>query len=559
MGGAQSLLNENDWEVADGGLESCEQTVDNAEPTDSYRIYRLLKKAVLANQREFDVTDSESNLLYHVRPSPGTIAGFDVLGIGSATAEDYILRVTVDLARRYWIVYRFDTPVFEGQKPDPAATEKFAIEQQTDRKVLAARISASLAIHSFSEDGMDPVLSEQLPIGFKHRLYKVCCVTVSWSRYKAVAAYYGPPTVEQLLQAQTCKETLDEMASEDESELFLKASKIAERLRERRSLADDLVDELETSTPSSCNVGEKSVLATETERSLADDLDESETSNEDDNDAPVVAADVDDDEVIPVDVDDNVHQIQASASMPEVSRDASASPKDKVRHWLKQKSRSIHMTSKSLLRKSNSYDDADESSHNSVYSYFVGSSSKAEEDPLQGVIHLDKPLLLCQEIYTRIVGNHQTSRVSKQKVLTLLKQDMEQHVQKDGGKDDDTDLDRGRGSAGTFTGINEEGPISTAVAALDDLEVASSSGNVVDESKNKVLDAKEEKKGDLTKEVPADRKEQPLVGYWAWENTLRSHQMKMHLAKGADLALHVVLAVIVNQVRYERNAIVMTV
>jgi hypothetical protein len=47
----------------------------------------------------------------------------------------------------------------------------------------------------------------------------------------------------------------------------------------------------------------------------------------------------------------------------------------------------------------------------------------------------------------------------------------------------------------------------------------------------------------------------PLVGYWAWQPSLRSHHLKMHLAKDSDLALHVVLAVIMNQVRSERNAL----
>merc|ERR1712216_559454 len=63
-----------------------------------------------------------------------------------------------------------------------------------------------------------------------------------------------------------------------------------------------------------------------------------------------------------------------------------------------------------------------------------------------------------------------------------------------------------------------------------------------------------------TTEAPMNNKAQePLIGYWAWENTLRTHKMKMHVAKNADLALHVVIAIIANQVRYERNAIAMTV
>jgi hypothetical protein len=52
-----------------------------------------------------------------------------------------------------------------------------------------------------------------------------------------------------------------------------------------------------------------------------------------------------------------------------------------------------------------------------------------------------------------------------------------------------------------------------------------------------------------------EQESQPLVGYWYWEHSLRSHRMKMHVAKGADLALHVVMAIVVNQVRFERNAI----
>jgi hypothetical protein len=48
----------------------------------------------------------------------------------------------------------------------------------------------------------------------------------------------------------------------------------------------------------------------------------------------------------------------------------------------------------------------------------------------------------------------------------------------------------------------------------------------------------------------------PLVGYWMWKHTtfnFQQHKMFMHLAKNSDLALHVILAIIVNQVRSERN------
>lgn len=665
MGGAQSFLKENDWELADGALDSSEQTIDGAEPTKSYQIYHMIKKTMLASQRDFDVTDSQSNLLFHVRPSPGTIAGFDVLGIGCATSDEYILRVTVDLARRNWIVYRFDRPVFEGQKPDRAATEKFAIEQQTDRKELAARISASLTVHSFSEDGLDPIVSSARPptIVPKHLLYKVCCVTVSWSRYMAVAAYFGPPTVGQLFQSKKNKEAVDEFYlnddDDDEGDIFSEASKIAERIRCQRSLADDLVDESETSFAADSTTGgddddadegechdgdeeekndangiyndpEAPAIATTTsyldnneteqekERPPASDvLDESENSinvekidatanfndpetalttpcnleqkeTEQEMEQPAPSHDFDDESEnvneadngvaantgsIPKhnatshDDDDNdddtVAELLQSVSMPELTQDASSVPsKAKLSTWLKQKSQSLHKKSKSLheksksmLRKSSSCDDADGSSNGGGYASFlgVGSKSAADEDPLQGVIHLDKPLLMCQEIYTRIIGNHQTCRVSKAKVLTLLKQEMEQHVQDEGGEDNNTDIAHENKDADA-DGPNAAAP---ALSAVADLEVETSPGNGATESKEDTDD--EDQKDSSSKSAPSESIEQPLVGYWAWEHSLRTHKIKMHLAKGSDLALHVVLAVLVNQVRYERNVVAMAV
>ena len=76
MGGATSKLEENDWEKADGKLRGSEFTVDGAEATNKYSIYYLTKRGV--NQREFDVTDEESNLLFTTKQVPGTIACFDV-------------------------------------------------------------------------------------------------------------------------------------------------------------------------------------------------------------------------------------------------------------------------------------------------------------------------------------------------------------------------------------------------------------------------------------------------------------------------------------------------
>ena len=76
MGGATSKLNENDWDKADGKLRGDEFTVDGEVATEKYAIYYLTKRGV--NQREFDVTDEESNLIFTTKQVPGTIACFDV-------------------------------------------------------------------------------------------------------------------------------------------------------------------------------------------------------------------------------------------------------------------------------------------------------------------------------------------------------------------------------------------------------------------------------------------------------------------------------------------------
>ena len=693
MGGAQSFFNETDWDLADGALRTCDETMDGRPPTTTYQTYDLVKRSIVANQRELDITDSEKNLLFHVRPSPGTIAGFDVLGVGSANNDDYILRVTVDLARRYWIIYRFDKPIFDGQKPDPIATEKFAIEQQTsvtnERRELAARISASLAIHSFSDDTPVDEVPPSAPIVPKHFLYKVGCVTVSWSRYMAVAAYYGPPTIEQIMHATeaACKQEMkskkpttsnDTDDGDDDGDILSKARKIAGRLREEREGMDESERSEKAATAalntdakdvSTIDVNGSQIAETNVEEgdvinvsvaaqpslenkesikgtkhkteiiethdagrnrdgntfsarqhSLADDLgDESESDIDQSNDNPHEAIsealshqeEANNNNIYPSGNDSS--DIQASASMPDLSHpEKSASPRiiaNGLQKWWQDSSRTLHEKSIAMLRPKGMSEDftstttpspgmsspsapldiSGSSKHSGNGSFgnesgvasFLGiGKTSTVDDPLQGVVHLDKPLLLCQEIYTRIIGNHQTSKVSKEKVLTLLRQDMEQHLQN--RKDDDeiestnNDLavavntdslsltqseDKGHQDGSAVSELNVTAP-------LTDVEVGASSvapsEKVASDGDNSILEPTPNNapNGEVTAASSLDvtpPKEQPLVGYWVWENTLRTHKMKMHLAKGSDLALHIVLAVLVNQLRYERNAIAMAV
>lgn len=213
-------------------------------------------------------------------------------------------------------------------------------------------------------------------------------------------------------------------------------------------------------------------------------------------------------------------------------------------------------------------------------------------DPSEGIMHLEKPLLLCQEIYTRIIGNHQTSLVSKETVLDLLKQDNAQHATQQRDEADDTyapitnkdDNDDSEGVEVDAAGhtlldaehlytvgededfSNEETTSENHVESIQSPAHSGSArsgenspgspGSGVSEHKEDMLADEDEGEEEIIR-IPEE--EQPLVGYWLWENTLRTHKIKMHVAKGTDLALHVVLAIITNQVRYERNAIAMTI
>ena len=152
MGGSSSRFEETDWNKADGKLTSQDQTIDNASPTSIYGVYYLTKLGV--NQRDYDVTDRESNLLYSTRAVEGTLSWFDVLGQG---IDEYLLRVQVDLSRRYWVVYRYGVPAFAGQ-----------VCSKTSRGRL------------------------EMP------LYRKACITVTWARYHAVVDMYepAPPTGE---------------------------------------------------------------------------------------------------------------------------------------------------------------------------------------------------------------------------------------------------------------------------------------------------------------------------------------------------------------------------
>lgn len=523
MGGASSKLNENDWPKADGKIRSPIHTIDGEEPTSEYKIYYMTKKGV--SQREFDITDDDKNLLYTTKAVPGTIACFDVLGhkIG-----DYLLRVNVDIARRNWVVYRYNEPVFEGQMIDKDATNKLASER------------FALQADTYKED-----LRTTPP------LYKRCLITVSWSRYMAVATLFGPPSTEMVLKWRRKDDNTDHDDSRND-ELFDVATQITDRMKrrvspianpkERDEMEDNFVQKTDDGGETHCGESRQN---TEINDTLVREINEDPIDSGSTPTTTIVPQSMleyaeDTNAVTTTDNELSLDNgpLHESLSMPDLlfrqppddsmelatsysSSDHLSSPSatfyESIRYlgpdggvgqWVKKHSQTLAEKSNALLQKS--------------------TNRKPPPDPLEGVVHLEKPILLCQEIYNRIIGNHQTTLITKERALELLQQDIAHHIKENPDSE----------SKDPFL-IDE---------MMQALETSAPGGG-----------HEESKECDNNDADVISEQEQPLVGYWMWENTLRTHKMKMHVAKNTDLALHVVMAIIVNQVRYERNAIALTI
>ena len=557
MGGATSKLDENDWEKADGKLRGPEFTVDGAEATQKYSIFYLTKRGV--NQREFDITDEDSNLLFTTKQVPGTIACFDVSEFISATGmlpvlsvkgcshsalflqvlgkgiDAYGLRVTVDIARRYWTVYRYDVPTFEGQLPDKDATQKLAAE-----RIEAAENSP--AIETF-----------QTPL-----LYKKACIVVSWSRYMAVSVLYGPASPRMI---QNYKDAIKEIEKEEEE-------KSLQRSRTRAQSSDISADsDHSLKSSSEAKVTSTSPLSQESEAAADDDTDAERTEDGDGQSTELEGLTKNGETPGAQTNDTSTPERLFSEENPYLAEAEKVPLRKTIRSWIKKRGKKIKEK------------------------YWDKDKRRDLVDPSEGIMHLEKPLLLCQEIYNRIIGNHQTSLVSKETVLDLLKQDNAQHATEHPEEADDTyaaimttdDNDDSEGvevnaagvtlldgehlytvdgddevsSAETPNAKETESPSSPgrSGSANDAENIPSSPDSGVSEHKEEVLADTEDEEEFIR--VPEE--DQPVVGYWLWENTLRTHKIKMYVAKGTDLALHVVLAIITNQVRYERNAIALSI
>jgi len=523
MGGSSSRFAETDWNKADGKLCSAEQTLDHAPPTDSYGIYYLTKLGV--SQREYNVTDSEFNLLYKTRAVEGTLAWFDVLGAGE---EDYRLRVQVDLSRRYWVVYNFGMPAFLGQMWDEAATERSPYRG-----------------------------------GWRKPLFRRACITVTWSRYHSIVDMYEPAPPQEHNENMTDKQKTEEVACDKPSAV--------DEIKEE-SFVDSQDPEGQDGKP----IGSaKQGLGWETGRNQGAantkyTLEEVDTTD-DSSTRRVIRS-----------------QCSAEDSNGDESRASYAAG-------------SLHVASRSSSKEEAfAPPTSNEVSCSSLKQSSIGESIKWAQSMVmesvaapyrptnqeEGIITLDKPLLKVQEINS-IVGQHQTMLIQKEEARRLKHEELliEARLAKESrenlaivegknsgdeplndlwyeqyeysyhtseSEDDDTSKAEGdKKAANADTGVDESSKDNENDAAASNLlNVSSDSCLVIPSSENGT-------EANLSQESTSEtRAEQPLVGFWTWENSIRVHRMKMDLAKGSDLALHVVLAVVTNQLRYERHATV---
>ena len=678
MGGGSSRFEDTDWSTATGKLVSSEDTIDGAEPTQEYRTYTLHKRSV--NQREYDVTDEDSNLLYSTRVIEGTLAWFDVLGPGM---DDFKLRVQVDLSRRYWDIYRFGIPTYAGQFADMTAT----------LRLREAR-------------------GELQPC-----LYKKACITVSWSRYHAIVNPYGlPPEDDEddstelsspdwlapaaSPQRSTSGPSLSAVDEEEkqpglmekmedgaiqgtpeelEGKLTKRDASKSEPLEPPEAdstgmaatTTNDTNEDVElTDTKPAAKLahgsnteGKPSDPSGEASRPDTTSIDSSTSVSptkgvEESKEEPISDDDKQSCLEIPNSKGDAIAAFNANSEFPDRSlldddlNDSAISEGiSEIGFHARQNEEDDNVLSgfkvmdeNGNLVEANSPDM--KSSHIKKLKKWVKATSTKNfppANPLEGYLLLDKPTLKCEEINS-FMGQHQTMLIGKEEARELEKEELaqaaEMHIDAhnpnanfkeaesdpllEGTASNEDQLATTRafprfrklakwingsssssgsnsahpvGSAKTESSAEfqssttdarptESLPVGKAVYESSAVPVPREPEAAVEETKDDISDEGSTNQGGLTSSTVRNssnslassngesyppiltasssselrkRELEPLVGFWNWDNTVRVHKMKLHVAEGSDLALHVVLAIVTNQLRLERNVVVSTV
>ena len=568
MGGGVSRFDETDWQSSSGKLLSGNETIDGSQPTSKYGTYVLHKRGV--NQREYDVTDDQMNLLYTTRCIEGTLAWFDVLGPG---LDQYLLRIQVDLSRRYWVIYRFGQPSYAGQFADMTATERL---RQSRGEIQPC-------------------------------LYKKSCITVTWGRYHAIVNNYGPPPPKSDNEEDGGEETIEfDHGFATKPSLEITESPPKDKKIELLDLGwqPPVHDECKLRTkedlPPPDWLSSFATKAVESTSSLF----------QDDNKKPAISRSKSSDSAEPsrdfnrslsgldqffedtkrLGNPEETTQQSMTTKLKSIVGVSSESNPDPLEGYLQLNKPILkceeinsfmgqHQTmligseeAKKLERETIKELGANAYNPNANLQFGFTEEATHKEEPAAGGSSSSNetyfPRMRKFANWVRTKSQHSLNVMSSTAswdaqedsltptiAITPL-EGFEERKKEEEKKMESSDplaadpLSAGLSPLEQNPSAQTEDLLSLGTKKMSHDDLLASPG--VEEYKEEVptspAAAPEEK-------IP----EEPLVGFWSWENTMRVHKMKLHVAEGCDLALHVVLAIVTNQLRLERNVVVSTV
>ena len=590
MGGASSRFEQTQWWNADGELvpatasrrkikeENDYQTtiIPGESATTSLQIFDIIKNNGITSQRDFEIRNGSQNAVYITRPVPGTMAYFDVLrpgrgnelneedelelkedeenedeeekteeekeetterrksGWGDEITEDpttfdqatprtkgnddeeLLLRVHVDKKRRTWIVYSY-TQVFPGQLP--------AMLPESDRVGL--------------EEGL--------------KLYKSCCITLSWSKYLAMAARYGPPTKlhDFLIDGDDDDETEhSEVTGDDhrnsdfiERIMFTKAETIAAKARDEE--VNSTVKKIATSPKAETKVEEKKEADVEEGGGVIGNLlglGKTLMGSKQGEQNPLTKKEK---QMLSmegvVNLDAPLLQCQQVLQAKANYQTRTIDKEEAVKLWM------LDDAWRKAKQNTREEDDAE------LLDPIKNPLAKAmtyEKEQLQPSEDMDEmkkwfsDKYVDQDQMTLAQDDASTATSESLEIKEEEPKDMRRNLMMKGKSWFSYRMPKTTPSdpSNSSSSINEDGGSFSSIddSKLDDGEA--------DEPKNKVYGSQ---MGVATVQDDDPSRKEPLVAYWQWKNTYTKHKMQMHLAKNSDLALHAIMSIILNICRYE--------
>lgn len=566
MGGASSRFDQTQWWNADGelgtsdgkegGADQKPTIIPSENPTKSLEIFDILKSKSMTSQRDFEIRDGNKNVVYATRSVPGTLAWFDVVrprvsddaevteedegegneeqgeGIAEATEgteedppsseiiEELLLRIQVDWNRRSWIVYSC-IPVFPGQLPATIS----------DRKGL-------------SED---------------QKLYKSCCITLSWSKSLALVSRFGPPTKLQDFWDDGDDDDDDLVAADGltasrrDSDFFTqvffkKADTIAARARKEHVGFD--TEELRKEQASTTTKGKEGANEGEEDEdgnSMIGSLAKSVKTLLEPKEPSRPHLSKKEKQVLSlegvVDLEAPLLQCQAVLGTKANYQSRLANKEETLKLWMLDDA----WNKERFLKQQEEMNQIQDPFRNPLAKAIAYEKGQLQTDLdieelkkwFSSMYVDDDQLVSSEEPRAEERGNAPDRRRS---LIEGGKSWFSSRLSRQSNAVEDTSSE----SKGNGEGESESAEEATAsdVTMEDTISEAEETSNSIE---NKVYGSS---KGVIEADNSEDRRE-ALVSYWQWKNTYTTHKMQLHLAKNSDLALHVVLSIILNICRYE--------